>query len=96
MIANHKRAEIECKVERLIYSSFMQEHHISNDGRLNGLSRTSCNAIKDTCPNEAAIRLGLGPPDGTAKADQEGREIDGSSTEGCAQRDPNIDHNLRS
>ena len=93
--ANHKRAEIECKVKRLIRSSFMQKHHISNDVRLNSLSRTSCNAIEHTCPHEATIRLSFGSPDGTAKADQEGRKIDGSPAEGCAQRDPIIDQNQR-
>ena len=83
------------KVERLKHSAFMQEHHICNDVGLNGLSRTSCNAIEYTCPHEAAIRLSFGPPDGTAEANQEGREIDGSPAEGCAQWDPNIGQNLR-
>ncbi len=82
--ANHKGAEIECKVKRLIRSSFMQKHHISNDIRLNCLSRTSCNAIEHTCPHEASIRLSFGSPNGTSKADQEGSKIDGSPAEGRA------------
>lgn len=93
--ANRYSAEIECKVKRLIRSSFMQEHHISNDSRLNSLSWTSCNAIEHTCPHEATIRLSFGSPDGTAKVDQEGREIDGAPAEGCAQWDPIINQTLR-
>ena len=92
--ANHERAEIECKVGRLIRSPFMQEYHISNDIGLDGLSRTSCNAIEHTGPHEATIRLSFGSPDGTAKADQKGREIDRSPAKGCAQRDPVINQNL--
>ena len=68
----------------------MQEHHISNDIRLDGLSWTSCNTIEHTCTHETTIRLSFGSPDGTAKADQEGREIDRSPAEGSAQRDPII------
>lgn len=86
--ANHQGAEIECKVKRLIRSSFMQEHHISNDIGLNSLTPTSCNAIEHTCPYEATIRLSFGSPDGTAKANQEGREVNGSPAEGRAQRYP--------
>ena len=71
----------------------MQEHHVSNDTRLNSLSRTSCNAIEHTGPHEATVRLSSGSPNGTAKADQEGSEIDGSPAEGCAQRDPIISQN---
>ena len=82
--ANHERAEIECKVKCLICSSFMQEHHIGDDIGLNSLSRTSCDTIEHTRPHEAAVCLGFGPPDGTSKADQEGREIHGSPAEGCA------------
>ena len=68
--ANHKRAEIKCKVERLIGSSLMQEHHISNSVRLNSLGRTSCDTIEHTCPHEATIRLGFGSPNRTTEADQ--------------------------
>ena len=93
--SNHKRAEIDCKVKRLIRSSFMQEHHISNDIRLNSFSWTCRKAIKHACPHEATIRLCFGSPDGTTKADQEGREIDGSPAEGCAQRDPILYQNLK-
>ena len=92
--ANRYSAEIECKVKRLIRSSFMQEHHISNDIRLNSLSRTSRNAIEHTCPHEATIRRSFGSPYGTAKVEQEGREIDGAPAEGCAQWDPIINQNL--
>lgn len=86
--ANHKRAEIECKVQCLIRSSFVQEHHISDDIGLNSLSRTSCDTIEHTRSHEAAVCLGFGSPDRTSKADQEGREIHGSPAEGRAQRDP--------
>lgn len=68
--ANHEGAKVECKVKRLICSSFMQEHHISNDVWLNSLSRASCDAIEHTCPHEATICLSFGSPDGAAKADQ--------------------------
>ena len=68
--ANHKRTEIKCKVKSLIRSSFMQEHHISNNVRLNSLGRTSCKTIEHRCPHEATVRLGFGSPDGTTKADQ--------------------------
>ena len=71
--ADHNAAEVACEVKRLICSSFMQEHHVSNDIRLYGLTRTSCKAIEHGCPHEATIGLGFGSPDGTAKAYQVGR-----------------------
>ena len=92
--ADHDAAKIECIIKRLICSSFMQEYHISNDIWLYGFSRTSRKAIEHRCPHEATIRLGSGSPNGTAKAYQIGREIDGSPSEGCAQRDPITNQSL--
>ena len=92
--ADHDAAEIECEVKRLICSSFMQEHHISNDIRLYGLSRTSCKAIEHRCPHEATIGVGFGSPDSTAKAYQIGCEINRSPSEGCAQWDPDTNQSL--
>ena len=88
--AYHERAEIECKVERLVCSSFMQKHHIGDDIGLNSLSRTSCDAIEHTCPHEATIGLSFSSPNGTAKANQKRGEINRSPAEGCAQRYPII------
>ena len=92
--ADHNAAEIAGEVKRLVCSSFMQEHHISNDIRLYGLTGTSCKAIEHRCPHEATIGLGFCSPNGTAKAYQVGREINRSPSKGCAQRDPNSNQNL--
>ena len=93
--AYHERAEIKCKVKRLICPSFMQEHHISDDIGLNSLSRTSCDAIEHTCPHEATISLSFSSPNGTAKANQEGGQINRAPAEGCAQRYPIIHQYLK-
>ena len=66
----------------------MQEEDVRDHGGLDAFCRTGANAVQDTGAHEAAVRRGLGAPDGRAEADDLGEDVDWSATERGAQWDP--------
>lgn len=74
----------------------MQEEDVRDNGRLHCFRRPGSDAVDNACAHEAAVRLGLGAPDGGRKTDESGEEEDWTAAERCADGNPVFDARQRS
>ena len=85
---NHERAHVDDPVKGVPLATIVKKEDVGNNGRLNRFSGTGTESIECTSTHEAAVGLRSCSPDAGCEIDELREKVDGSSTKGSADWDP--------